>query len=203
MSRSLPAARTRIRWTATDAPPDGFELRNGFVTEAEEQLLLEQVSPLPLGEVRMHGVTARRKVIHFGWDYGYESWKIERAGSFPPWVLFLRDRAAAFAGIEPDLFEQLLVASYPAGAGIGWHRDAPMFGSRVVGVSLGASCRMRFRRRNRDAGQTYSVTLPERSAYLLSGPARSEWQHSIPATAEARVSLSFRTVRRGWGGNDL
>jgi alkylated DNA repair dioxygenase AlkB len=39
------------------------------------------------------------------------------------------------------------------------------------------------------------VTLERRSAYILSGAARWNFQHSIPAVKELRYSITFRTWR--------
>ena len=89
-----------------------------------------------------------------------------------------------------------MVARYPPGAAIGWHRDAPMFGSPVIGISLGAACVMRFRRGKVRAWETFNQTLEPRSLYVLSGPARVTWQHSIPRTPELRYSITLRTLRR-------
>ena len=86
---------------------------------------------------------------------------------------------------------------YPAGAEIGWHRDAPMFGSRIAGVSLGAPCRMRLQRTVGGTRRVAAIDLAPRSAYLLTGKARWSWQHSIPATPALRHSITFRTLRRG------
>jgi len=36
-----------------------------------------------------------------------------------------------------------------------------------------------------------------RSAYLMRGPSRTEWEHSIPAVDELRYSITFRTLRAG------
>lgn len=98
---------------------------------------------------------------------------------------------------DPEDLAQVLVTRYPAGAGIGWHRDAPMFGSRIAGVSLRAPCRMRFQRTLRGERSVAAVRLAPRSAYVLSGKARWSWQHSIPATKDLRYSVTFRTLRRG------
>jgi alkylated DNA repair dioxygenase AlkB len=35
-----------------------------------------------------------------------------------------------------------------------------------------------------------------RSAYLLSGPARSKWEHSIPQIDALRYSITFRNMRK-------
>ena len=105
----------------------------------------------------------------------------------PEWLLDLRRRAAALIGAAPSALEEALVTEYPPGAGIGWHRDAPMFGPAVIGISLGAAARLRFRR----AGESSELLLDPRSAYVLDGPARKDWQHSIPgAKAPRSRSLS-------------
>ena len=89
----------------------------------------------------------------------------------------------------------MLVQRYPPGSTIGWHRDAPAFGT-VVGVSLGGSSRLRFQRGKGDARRVWEVELEPRSGYVLGGAARSSWEHSIPPTKELRYSITFRTLRR-------
>ena len=146
-------------------------------------------------EVVMHGRPAKRTVRHFGLDYDYQSRELVPADPFPTELEWLRERCAGLAERRPDELVQVLVSRYPPGAGIGWHRDAPMFG-RVVGVSLGAPCRMRFQRRAAGGERLVEeLELAPRSAYLLSGSARWAWQHSIPATEALRHSITFRTLR--------
>ncbi|HEX7256079.1 MAG TPA: hypothetical protein VF236_09155 [Gaiellaceae bacterium] len=41
----------------------------------------------------------------------------------------------------------------------------------------------------------WEVLLEPRSGYVLTGPARTSWQHSIPPTKELRYSITFRTLR--------
>src|SRR5204862_3812764 len=89
---------------------------------------------------------------------------------------------------------EAIVTRYPAGAGIGWHRDAPQFGV-VVGVSLLGACRMRFRRGAGDTQDTCAVALAPRSLYVLDGQVRRLWQHTISPTKTERVSITFRTLR--------
>ncbi len=146
-------------------------------------------------EVVMHGQAAKRTVRHFGLDYDYQARDTVPTDPLPEELEFLRERAAALAEREPGELVQILISRYPPGAGIGWHRDAPMFG-RVVGVSLGAPCRMRFQRRTKEGERLVEeLDLAPRSAYLLSGQARWTWQHSIPATKELRYSVTFRTLK--------
>ena len=162
------------------------------MTEGEERELLALLASLDYFEIRMHGVVAKRRTAHFGVLYGYESRKVERTDPIPEELLWLRDQCAALAGVEPpERLVEALITRYPPGAGIGWHRDAPMFGSAVVGVSLGSPARMRFRR---EGEPTLVLPLERRSAYVLSGPARWEWEHTIPGGKELRHSVTFRTL---------
>jgi len=181
-----------------DAAPEpaGFRYVPDVLGETEERDLLARLDALPFHEVRMRGVAARRTVVHYGWDYGYESWRVTPADALPPFLEPLRARAAALAGVEPLALEQVLVARYPPGAGIGWHRDAPMFGPVVVAVSLGAPCILRFRRGPARGAPTIRVAVAPRSAYVLAGAARAAWQHSVPPVRGLRYSVSFRTLRR-------
>jgi len=175
--------------------PEGLVYEPGFVTEDEERELLVLMDEVDFREVVMRGQTARRTVRHYGFDYGYESWRLEPADPLPEALVPVRDRCAALAEVEPDDLAQTLVSRYPPGAGIGWHCDAPMFGAKVVGVSLGSSCRMRFQRKLGEERRTFDLELEPRSAYVLAGPARSAWQHSIPGTKAQRYSITFRTLR--------
>jgi alkylated DNA repair dioxygenase AlkB len=163
---------------------------------AEETRLLDLFGSVGFEPVVMRGQAAKRTVRHFGLRYDYEGGELEPAGALPEPLLPLRDRAAALMERDPGDLVEVLLSRYPPGAGIGWHRDAPMFGSKVAGVSLGAPARMRFQRRVRGEREVAELDLAPRSAYLLSGAARWSWQHSIPATKALRYSLTFRTLRR-------
>jgi DNA oxidative demethylase len=175
--------------------PEGFRIIPDVLSPAEEQPLLDRVEQIDWREVRMRGVVAKRTVMHYGWDYDYERWRIVPADEVAPWLNELRDRGAGTAGLDAAVFEQVLVARYPAGAGIGWHRDAPMFGPVVLGFSLASPVRMRFRD---GSGSSAEAILEPRSLYILSGPARSRWQHSIPPVRNLRYSVTFRSVHAGW-----
>src|SRR5438128_2295706 len=148
--------------------------------------------------VHLGGQVARRRTIHFGWTYGYETWRVEPGPPIPAFLLGVRSRAARLARVDPDAMAEVLITHYPPGAGIGWHRDAPAFGV-VVGVSLLGACRFRFQHGGGAARRTRAVTLAPRSAYVLDGAARWQWQHAIPPGREERYSVTFRTLRDGGG----
>jgi alkylated DNA repair protein (DNA oxidative demethylase) len=181
---------------ATHDLPDGLVYREDFVTPSEEDGLLALFERIEFRTIEMRGQVARRTVRHFGLDYDYEGGDLVPADPIPDEMLFLRRRCAELMEREPEDLVQILVSRYPEGAGIGWHRDAPMFGSKIAGVSLRAPCRMRFQRTVKGERSTAAIELAPRSAYLLSGAARWSWQHAIPATKEPRYSVTFRTLRR-------
>ena len=166
------------------------------MTPAEEEELLAVLDGLDFRELTMRGRTARRTVRHFGLDYDYASGEVVPTDPLPEGMVWLRDRCALLMERAPEDLVQILLSRYPAGAGIGWHRDAPMFGSKIAGVSLGAACRIRFQRTVGGARETSEVTLAPRSAYLLTGKARWSWQHMIPPTKDLRYSVTFRTLKR-------
>jgi alkylated DNA repair dioxygenase AlkB len=119
-----------------------------------------------------------------------------KAGAFhqPAFLLPLRERAARFANLEASDLQHVLLTEYAPGAGIGWHKDKPMF-AEVVGISLGSPCAFRFRRKSGRTWERASVVAEPRSAYLLRGPSRTEWEHSIPALDRLRYSITFRNFR--------
>jgi DNA oxidative demethylase len=127
-------------------------------------------------------------------NYDFGTQKVARAAPIPDWLLPIRERLAAFGGIDPDHLVQALLIRYDPGAGIGWHRDRPIY-EHVLGLSLGAPAHMRFRRRRAGGGfEPRSVPLPPRAAYQLSGEARLDWEHSISEMDLPRWSITFRSA---------
>ena len=180
------------------APPPGFRYVPEFIDAAEEASLLAAVRTIEFSDVAMRGQIARRRTAHFGWVYGYESWRIEPGPPLPASFHPLRHKAAGLGGVTDEALAEVLITTYPAGAGIGWHRDAPQFGV-VIGVSLLGACRFRFQQGTGEARQTRAIDLAPRSAYVLEGEARRAWQHAIPPMKTPRYSITFRTLRREAG----
>jgi DNA oxidative demethylase len=185
-------------------PPDGFDYRDEIISAEEERALLDVIKRLTFSSVVMRGAVARRRTAHFGWTYGYYSRRTEPGPPLPPYLVPIRSRFAEWAAMEPALFVEALVTEYPPGAAIGWHRDAPIFGEVVAGLSLAAACRMKFRpyvpaanvRPDTPARRTtHEITMQPRSGYLLAGEARRSFEHSIPPVGSLRYSVTFRTLR--------
>jgi DNA oxidative demethylase len=177
-----------------EGAPGGLLFEPEIMTTTEEAAFLERIKDLPFGTFHMHGVDAKRHVVRFGAHYTAGSAEMRPTSEFPLSLEPLRERAAARIGIPTHILFESLVTEYPPGAGIGWHRDSPAFGI-IAGISFGGNCRMRFQRGEGGQRQTWTIELPPRSLYVLSGVAREEWQHSIPAVKESRWSITFRTLK--------
>ena len=173
---------------------EGFRYTPELISADDERTLVERVRVLPFREFEFHGFQGKRRVVSFGWHYDFSGSKLRKAEDIPEFLLPVRERAAALAKMEPHALQHVLVTEYGPGAGIGWHRDKAVFGE-VVGVSLLAPCVLRFRRKIEDRWERINVRAEPRSAYHLSGPARSEWQHSILRVDALRYSITFRNVR--------
>lgn len=174
--------------------PEGMRYQPELIEVAGEAALLACIRELPFREFEFHGYTGKRRVVSFGWQYDFAGRQLMRAASIPEFLLPLRATAAAFADMPPEALQQALVTEYGPGAGIGWHRDKPVFG-QVVGISLLAPCVFRFRRRAGETWQRVSLPVEPRSAYLLNGPVRWAWEHSIRPVSAFRYSVTFRTLR--------
>lgn len=171
----------------------GLGYREEFLGEAEERELLERLGAEDLTPFRFHGWLGNRRTRSFGWRYDFEDASFTPAEPLPGWLHPLREKAAAFAGVTPDEFVHVLLARYDPGAGIGWHRDRDVF-EKVVGVSLGTPATLRFRQRTANGFRRASLGVEPRSAYLLSGEARHNWEHSIAPGDKLRFSITFRTL---------
>jgi alkylated DNA repair dioxygenase AlkB len=171
----------------------GLELREEFITPTEEAELIDRIGDVPLAPFQFHGHEGKRLTHSFGWRYDFVDGSFRETEPIPDWLHPLRQRAAGFAGLVPEEFIHALLIRYDPGAGIGWHKDRPVF-ERVVGISLGGATAMTFRRRLGERRfERVKVPLPPRSAYLLSGEARHGWEHGIPAHETLRYSVTFRS----------
>jgi alkylated DNA repair dioxygenase AlkB len=180
---------------AEERLPPGFRYQQNFISGDEEAALVQQIERLPLKEFEFQGFVGKRRVVSFGWRYDFNDRELQRADDIPPFLLPLRDRAAAFAGLVADDFRHVLVTEYSPGAAIGWHRDKAMF-AEIVGVSLLRRCPFRLRRKQPDGKwQRVTISAEPRSAYLLAGESRTEWEHSIPAVEGLRYSITFRNFK--------
>jgi alkylated DNA repair dioxygenase AlkB len=171
----------------------GLACRDGAITPDEERALIAGIDAAGLSPFRFQGWLGKRLTASFGWRYDFDDASFTEIDPIPPWLEPLRVRAAVFAGIEMEDVVQALVTRYDPGAGIGWHRDRPVF-EHVIGVSLGTPAVLRLRRRKPGGFDRAAVPLAPRSIYHLSGEARYDWEHSIAPMDATRWSVTFRTL---------
>jgi alkylated DNA repair protein (DNA oxidative demethylase) len=171
----------------------GLRYEDDVITQSEERVLLDRLQALDLSPFRFHGWLGNRKTQSFGWRYDFDDASFSPSEPIPEWLQPIRERAAVFAGLDPDDFVHALLARYDPGAGIGWHRDRDVF-DRVVGLSLNSPATLRFRRRVTSGFRRADIELAQRSAYLLSGEARWDWEHRITPGDQLRFSITFRTL---------
>jgi alkylated DNA repair dioxygenase AlkB len=175
------------------SPVPGLVYTESLITAGEERALIEGIAGLALAPFRFHGWEGKRLTASFGWRYDYDDASLSPAEPIPGFALPLREKAARFAGLAAADLVQALFIRYDPGAGIGWHRDRPVFGE-VVGVSLGNPAVLRLRQRVAGGFRRAALPVAPRSAYHLSGEARRVWEHSIAPGTQLRWSVTFRTL---------
>lgn len=176
--------------------PAGLIYESDFLTRTQENELLALIKTLPFKEMQYKQYLARRRIVSYGRRYDFDTNRLKTGPVLIDGLLPLRNQVADWLGVPSDAFEQVLVAEYSVGTPLGWHRDVPDF-EDVVGVSLLGSATMRFRpyAPQTPAAKTRELIVEPRSVYLMRGPSRWEWQHSVAPVKELRYSITFRTPR--------
>ena len=176
------------------AMPDisGLRYVQDLITADEERALIDIIDHQPwLSDLK-------RRVQHYGCKYDYKARSVTDnayLGPLPEWIEDIASRLS----FKPD---QAIVNEYQPGQGISAHVDCvPCFGDTIASLSLGSGAMMQFT----NDQEKHDLYLEPRSLVTLSGPARHDWMHAIPARKSdmvngfkverhRRVSLTFRTV---------
>jgi len=174
--------------------PAGLRYEPGFVSPAVEAELISRIEELPLQPFQFGAYEGKRRVASFGFRYDYTQRKLREADPIPSWLTPIIESVEKFGNLPSGDVRQVLCTEYDVGVGIGWHRDKPHF-DNVFGLSLGASCKFRFRRAAGAKWQRFTLTADPRSLYMMSGESRHIWEHSIPAVEQRRYSITFRTMK--------
>jgi alkylated DNA repair dioxygenase AlkB len=180
------------------ALPPGLRYEADWLSTAEEAALVDLVKQLPLREAKYKSYTARRRVVSYGGQFDYDSNELRPSAPLIEELHPLRERVAAWAGIDPQALVHVLVAEYSPGTPLGWHRDVPDF-EDVFGVSLGSEALLRLRPYPPDQPRREDIIrldVAPRSVYALQGEARWGWQHSVAPVDALRWSITLRTARR-------
>ena len=188
----------------TDAVVPGLTYQSNFLSEAEENKLIEIINGQEWSE------ELKRRVQHYGWRYDYKARQIDSSmelGPLPPWAAKLAQRLFD-QKLVPQLPDQVIVNEYQGIQGIARHVDAEnSFADGIAMVSLSDSWEMTFRD-TRNNKRKVSRLLERRSVVVIRGAARYRWTHEIPSRKnepplakggkrrlrKRRISLTFRKV---------
>ena len=179
--------------------PEGFRYAPNLISPTAEIAFVAQFEDLPFQPFEFHGYQGNRRIVSYGYRYDYAERTLRASEAMPDFLAPLREVASQFSGIAADKLEQVLVTEYAPSAGIGWHRDKPMF-EDVVALSFMSPCVLRLRRQDGTGWQRQAVEIAPRSGYLLRGPVRSEWEHSIVPMDVLRYSVTFRSFQTDYTG---
>lgn len=182
--------------------PDGFAYCANMLSPREEAAAVRHFEALPLKPFEFHGYLGNRRIVSYGWRYDYAERGLRDSTPIPQFLDEMRNAAAQFAGVSAASLQQALVTEYAPGAGICWHRDKPMI-EDVMAFSFLSSCRLRFRRKRGERWERAAIEIAPRSMYLLRGPARHAWYHSIPSVSTLRYSVTFRNFVAGSAPNSM
>lgn len=177
--------------------PEGFRYIPDFISREEEEQLLEEISRHALHTFTFQGYEARRKVASFGQDWSFERRELSRGKDIPAAFQPLIQKVADRLFLKGEAFGELLLTEYRAGSVINWHRDAPPF-DLIAGISLLSDAVFRLRphaKEKQGRGSIISFPVQRRSLYVIAGPSRTEWQHSIAPVKQTRYSITLRTLR--------
>jgi alkylated DNA repair dioxygenase AlkB len=173
-----------------DPWPEGFAYREEVISADEERALAERFALLPLTTSGFRGLLGWRRVVSCGWRYDGTGRGTRPSGGLPRLLLPLRDRAAEIADVPVQSLQQVLVTEVPPGAALGWRRDRSRV-EDVIAVSFLAPCTLRLRRPDEHGWEHRSLEVMPRSAYLLRGPSRRDWEHSTAPVGELRFVVTF------------
>lgn len=184
--------------TLFDSPvhlPNGLLYRPNFITEREEHALLDAIGALELVHPNYKGYAAKRRIANFGWEYDFENKRLIPGDPLPDFLVPLQNKIAKWLDIPKKRVVEALINEYEAGSALGWHKDNEPF-EHIVGVSLQGWAKMRFRpiAKVHKAKDVVALELERRSAYIMQGAVRDDWQHSVAETRTLRYSITFRTL---------
>lgn len=182
---------------------NGLRYRPDFISREEEEALLVFIGALDLvhatgGEKGEY--EAKRRHASFGWSYDFKRKELIPGPPLPPFLGRFARRVEKWLDLPRGRVVEALVNEYTEGTGLGWHRDNEPF-EHIVGISLAGWVKMRFRplrprteRSLTTVKEVVGIELEPRSVYLMSGPVRWDWQHSVAPARTLRYSITFRTL---------
>jgi len=183
--------------------PQGLRLIENFISEAEEQTLLEHLRR----EEAAWATTTRngeRLSVFYGVDFDITTGQSQPGEPLPSFVQFLLDRIRLTNGLEGSAVPNHLHVNWyvrDRGHYIRPHVDhRAAGGDEILVVSLLGDAVMELRRES-NASDVVLVDLPRRSLEVMAKESRYKWLHSIPNSHlkhPERISLVFRHITARW-----
>ena len=177
--------------------PEGFYYFPDFINQDEEMQLIREISDIQLSTFIFQGFEAKRKVASFGYDWNFEKRRLSKGKQIPAVFNPVIEKAETHLSLKRGELVEVLITEYPLDSVINWHRDAPPF-DVIAGISLFSDCIFRFRPHDKAKQSRHAVLslrLERRSLYVIKGPARTVWQHSILPVKHVRYSITLRTLK--------
>ncbi len=178
----------------------GLQYIPDYISQIEQDALIEIIDRQPwLTDLK-------RRVQHYGYRYDYSRRSVAsdlKIGALPEWAENFVSKLLS-DNLATARFDQVIVNEYYPGQGIAQHIDCiPCFGDTIVALSLNSACAMDFL--NAKSLEKITILLAPCSLLIMSGEARYEWMHRIPARKQdsvngnktrrdRRLSLTFRQV---------
>jgi alkylated DNA repair dioxygenase AlkB len=154
------AGRSRV----TGRRPSGFRLVEGFVDPDRQAEIVDWIDANVCWSKRRQGPLPSSE------EYPFDR-------PIPAWAAELGERLVD-AGWFAEPPGHVLLRLYELGRGVTPHIDRTMYGPVVAGLTLASSRVMQLTRPGRRS-RLEALLLPG-DLYLLTGPARYRWHHSIP-----------------------
>lgn len=196
---SLPSALPAL----APVGPEGLGLfyANAFLSRAEAASLTAVIDAFPASAWAT--LTKRRLLNLGGVPHPSGSW----AEALPlPLVSAVAPRLAAL-GVFPAAapFDQILLNEYRSGAGIGGHKDGPLFFPKVAIVSLGGDALLHFSRAGPEGPPCVTVLLRAGSLVVFEGAAYKDMFHYITDAHKEAVdgAVCANTAAAGAAAGDV
>ncbi|KAG4078399.1 hypothetical protein HA402_013110 [Bradysia odoriphaga] len=163
--------------------PPGLILIENFITELEEESLLNRVSDDFIGHDSPLGSMKHRQVYHYGYEFKYDTNNVDATQPLEMQIPGECNRLwprlkSSMPNLSFQVPDQITVNKYEPGQGIPPHCDThSAFCDPIFSLSLASGTVMEFRRPS--DGHHISVWLPRRSLLIMSKESRYGWTHGI------------------------
>ncbi|XP_026814450.1 alkylated DNA repair protein alkB homolog 8-like isoform X1 [Rhopalosiphum maidis] len=152
--------------------PPGLEIIDNFITEEEENFLLEYLNEHWSGSSSMK----HRQVKHYGFEFNYDfnNVRYDTCDPIPKEFEFILNAIYLRLNWRPN---QITINKYLPGQGIPNHIDnITVFDEYILSLSLNSDIVMEFRK---DLLKQNGIFIKAKSLLIMSGESRYEWTHGI------------------------